>query len=118
MKRRSDNPKQTRRFSAQTAFLVAVVVGGCLVFSYIFWTDRGSGDDKHASQLQLNQIPFNGTRAYGYLKQLCDIGVLREVKSGRETIFVHPNFECPTVCVECRNFLAWRARLLRSSRPG
>ena len=27
-----------------------------------------------------------------YLKQLCDIGVLREVKSGRETIFVHPKY--------------------------
>ena len=27
-----------------------------------------------------------------YLKQLSDIGVLREVKSGRETIFVHPKY--------------------------
>jgi Fic family protein len=27
-----------------------------------------------------------------YLKQLCDIGVLQEVKSGRETIFVHPKY--------------------------
>ena len=27
-----------------------------------------------------------------YLKQLCDIGVLREIKSGRETIFVHPKY--------------------------
>lgn len=27
-----------------------------------------------------------------YLKQLCDIGVLSEVKSGRETIFVHPKY--------------------------
>ena len=27
-----------------------------------------------------------------YLKQLCDVGVLREVKSGRETIFVHPKY--------------------------
>lgn len=26
-----------------------------------------------------------------YLKELCDIGVLREVKSGREKLFVHPN---------------------------
>ncbi|NQU24988.1 MAG: M28 family peptidase [Candidatus Nealsonbacteria bacterium] len=82
MKKRIDNPKRTRRFSTQTTFLVAVVVGGCLVFSYIFWTDRGSGDDKHASQLQLNQIPFNGTRAYGYLKQLCEIGPRRSGSPG------------------------------------
>lgn len=27
-----------------------------------------------------------------YLKQLCDIGILREVKSGRENIFVHPKY--------------------------
>jgi len=27
-----------------------------------------------------------------YLKQLCQLGVLREVKSGRETIFVHPKY--------------------------
>ncbi|MGB5689048.1 MAG: Fic family protein [Woeseiaceae bacterium] len=27
-----------------------------------------------------------------YLKQLCDIGVLKEVKSGRETLFVHPKY--------------------------
>lgn len=27
-----------------------------------------------------------------YLKNLCDLGVLREVKSGRENIFVHPKY--------------------------
>ena len=27
-----------------------------------------------------------------YLKQLCDVGVLNEVKSGREAIFVHPKY--------------------------
>lgn len=27
-----------------------------------------------------------------YLKQLCDLGVLREVKSGRENIFIHPKY--------------------------
>jgi Fic family protein len=27
-----------------------------------------------------------------YLKQLCDLGVLREIKSGREAIFVHPKY--------------------------
>jgi Fic family protein len=27
-----------------------------------------------------------------YLKQLCDIDVLREIKSGRETLFVHPKY--------------------------
>jgi len=27
-----------------------------------------------------------------YLKQLCDIGVLKEIRSGRETLFVHPKY--------------------------
>ncbi|MEM1175904.1 MAG: Fic family protein [Pseudomonadota bacterium] len=27
-----------------------------------------------------------------YLKQLCEVGVLREIKSGRENIFVHPKY--------------------------
>jgi Fic family protein len=27
-----------------------------------------------------------------YLKQLCDVGVLREIRSGRENIFVHPKY--------------------------
>ena len=27
-----------------------------------------------------------------YLKQLCELGILREVKSGRENIFVHPKY--------------------------
>ena len=27
-----------------------------------------------------------------YLKQLCDLGILREVRSGRETLFVHPKY--------------------------
>ena len=27
-----------------------------------------------------------------YLKQLADLGVLREVKSGRETLFIHPKY--------------------------
>ncbi|MCH7898326.1 MAG: Fic family protein [Proteobacteria bacterium] len=27
-----------------------------------------------------------------YLKQLCDVGVLKEIKSGRENIFVHPKY--------------------------
>jgi len=30
--------------------------------------------------------------ASAYLKQLCDVGVLKEVKSGRETLFVHPKY--------------------------
>jgi hypothetical protein len=27
-----------------------------------------------------------------YLKQLCELGILKEVKSGRENIFVHPKY--------------------------
>ncbi|MCH8838115.1 MAG: hypothetical protein IIA60_10020 [Candidatus Marinimicrobia bacterium] len=27
-----------------------------------------------------------------YLKQLCEIGVLEEIKAGREKLFMHPKF--------------------------
>ncbi len=30
--------------------------------------------------------------AANYLKELCDIGVLQEIKSGREKLFIHPHF--------------------------
>ena len=30
--------------------------------------------------------------ASAYLKTLCDVGVLQEVKAGRDKVFVHPKF--------------------------
>ena len=37
------------------------------------------------------RAPAKRQTASVYLKELCDIGVLREVKAGREKLFIHPN---------------------------
>jgi glutaminyl-peptide cyclotransferase len=78
-------PKNTssRRLSGQTWFLAASVLAAFLVAGYLVLIDRvsngnsaerRSGAAGTVSQLQLQDIPFNGARAYDYLKKLCDIG--------------------------------------------
>jgi glutaminyl-peptide cyclotransferase len=69
--------KPNRRLSAQTVFLAAAVVISCVVFAYLVFFDdrRPDGNAKAAvSQLRLEDVPFNGARAYEYLKDLCVIG--------------------------------------------
>jgi glutaminyl-peptide cyclotransferase len=57
--------------------LAAILALGILGVATIAFRD-GHGPENSAiaagSQLKLSDIPFNGVRAYGYLKQLCDIG--------------------------------------------
>ena len=75
MSKRKEDEKPARKSSTQTVFLAAVVVGGCLTLGFILWNEWGSDDDTgHVSQLRLDDIPFNGTRAYNYLERLCEIG--------------------------------------------
>jgi len=66
-----------RKTSIQTLFLATVVLGGCLVFGgLVLLGDGGPNGNAEAavSRLRLEDIPFNGQRAYDYLKQLCAIG--------------------------------------------
>jgi glutaminyl-peptide cyclotransferase len=80
-------PKVSRRnatgqkISGQTWFLTAVVVASCLVVGYILFVDapqhRGGGSEAAAaptSKFKLADIPFDGQKAYAYLKQICDLG--------------------------------------------
>ncbi|MEE8452948.1 MAG: hypothetical protein V3R99_13565, partial [Thermoguttaceae bacterium] len=63
--------------SARTGLLAAVLLASCLVVGYlVLFGDRGTNGNAEAavSALRLEDIPFNGTRAYGYLKQLCALG--------------------------------------------
>ena len=63
--------------SGQTIFLLAVIIGGCLAAVWVvFLQDRGRSPAAQpvVSAFRLEEIPFNGTRAYGYLKQLCALG--------------------------------------------
>ncbi len=64
--------------SGQTILLMAVLVASGLFIGYLllfYGNDGVAGDPpRAASRLKLGDIPFNGTRAYGYLKELCAIG--------------------------------------------
>ncbi len=68
-------PKPRRRLWGQTLFLGAAVVTSCLLVGYLVLLDGSNGSAQtSASQLKLEDIPFNGERAFGYLKQLCQLG--------------------------------------------
>ena len=53
-----------------------VLASGLAVAAWVFFGDRGRDGNAVAagSALKLEDIPFNGARAYEYLKQLCAIG--------------------------------------------
>ena len=74
-------PKRGRRLSGQTIFLAAAVVGSCLMLGYVSMFGNGSTEAAQ-SRLALEDIPFNGSRAYGYLRQLCKIGPRRSGSQG------------------------------------
>ncbi len=82
--------RATRRLSGQTVFLAAVVVAGGLMFAYILFFSDGffsNGGRQHTaeaavSSIRLEDIPFNGARAYEYLNELCKIGPRRSGSEG------------------------------------
>jgi glutaminyl-peptide cyclotransferase len=74
-KRGKHEPEQRRHLSAQTLFLGAAVMISCLLVGYMVLLNGSNGSAQTAvSQLKLEDIPFNGERAFGYLKQLCELG--------------------------------------------
>lgn len=73
--------------SNQTLFLATVLLLGCLVPLYlgVFHTAKSDGDaPPNASQRRLEDIPFNGQRAYEYLKQVVAIGPRRSGSEGMQ----------------------------------
>jgi len=61
----------------RTLLLTAVAAaGGLAVVGWAMFSDRGPNGEAAAAgpQLKLQEIPFNGARAYEYLKRLCAIG--------------------------------------------
>lgn len=65
------------RWAGHALYLAAAVVVAAAVLGYFLLAD-GGGAENHAAaatpRLRLEDIPFNGARAYQYLKQLCAIG--------------------------------------------
>ncbi len=73
------------RVTGQRVFLAVSAVICCLAMGYLLLPgDRGLEQNAEAavSRLRLEDIPFNGTRAYDYLKQVCAIGPRRSGSAG------------------------------------
>ncbi|MEX0675519.1 MAG: M28 family peptidase [Pirellulales bacterium] len=63
--------------SGQTVLLAAVIVGSCLLVGYLLAFQHAGPSATRAgvpSQLTLEDIPFDGQRALGYLNDLCALG--------------------------------------------
>jgi glutaminyl-peptide cyclotransferase len=76
MKARPTDSKPAK-FSSSSQLLFAVVVLGCMLAVGLTLLGNRGGESNPAppaSALRLDDIPFNGGRAYEYLKQLCAIG--------------------------------------------
>ena len=112
----ANSPGPRKKLSGQTLFLwAAVAVSGfalaalAIIFSYPGISRYFGGRLQAAdSPLRLEDIPFNGARAYDYLKQLCDIGPRR---SGSEAMakqqkLLAKHFEDLGAKVEFQRFLA------------
>jgi len=56
------------------AMAVGLVALGCLVAGIVWLTSNGRSDGAGMSSLRLEQIPFDGAKAYQYLKEICKIG--------------------------------------------
>jgi len=67
------------RIRPQTMFLaLAVLISGSVMGYLMLFNDSKAT----AGRLRLEEIPFNGTRAYEYLKQVCAIGPRRSGSPG------------------------------------
>ena len=69
-----------RKISGQTIFLAAsIVISVVALLSLVLldWRGRDGRAEAAASSLRLEDIPFNGARAFEYLKQLAAIGPRR-----------------------------------------
>ncbi len=62
--------------SGQTLLLAAVIAGSCLLAGYllVFHQAGNTAAAASASPLTLEDIPFNGQRAYEYLQAICELG--------------------------------------------
>ena len=59
-----------RRISGQAIYIAVVLLVSLVVISYAIWPEAQAG----SRRLTLRDIPFNGTRAYSYLREACAFG--------------------------------------------
>jgi glutaminyl-peptide cyclotransferase len=65
-----------RKAFSQNILLLAVVVGSCLLVGYVLFVNDQPSESiaQSKSNLTLEDIPFDGRRAFDNLKQICDLG--------------------------------------------
>jgi glutaminyl-peptide cyclotransferase len=80
---------QRKKISGQTVFLSFVLCAGIGVAAYILFAETLGRASAAPTELKLATIPFDGTQAYAYLKQLCDFGPR---PSGSQAIIAEQNF--------------------------
>jgi len=108
----ANSPEAGKKLSGQTLFLwgaVAIsgialaIIAGPAISRYF-----GGGLQAADSRLRLEDIPFDGARAYGYLKQLCDIGPRRSGSEGmaEQQKLLKKHFDVLGAKVELQRFLA------------
>ena len=68
---------ELKKISGQTVFLAAMLLLAAVVSGYILLAETlglGRATAAPGGNLTLADIPFDGAKAYEYLKQLCDLG--------------------------------------------
>jgi hypothetical protein len=103
----STNPPPSRKkFSGQTLFLWAAVAASGLILAGLAFIVFGGKLLAADSELRLEKIPFNGARAYDYLKQLCDFGPRRSGSPAmvKQQKFLREHFEKLGAKVEFQRF--------------
>jgi glutaminyl-peptide cyclotransferase len=104
----TDSPAPPKKLSGQTLFLWGSVVVSVLGLSALAFVVFGGKLFAADSTLKLENIPFNGTQAYGYLKQLCDLGPRRSGSDAmlKQQEFLKAYFEKLNAKVEFQRFKA------------
>ena len=76
----SNRAPSEKKFSVQSVFLAAVLIAGVGVAGYILFAETLGRASAAQSTVKLEDIPFDGSQAYTYLKQLCDFGPRRAAR--------------------------------------
>jgi hypothetical protein len=69
-----DNQPKQRHMPRTLWAVLAVAICGSAAAAWMLLGNRDANGQTHASNLKLEDIPFDGAKAYEYLKRLCEIG--------------------------------------------
>lgn len=95
-----------RRVAWAGILLIFIIAAGIVVVPYL--SEKENHAEAAVSNLRLEDIPFNGQRAYGYLKQLTDIGPRRSGSEGmiQQQKLIIDHFQKLGATVELQQFTA------------